>query len=187
MKSIRRSLIVYVLVLLTVALGAVSWFSYGTTAHSLRERQRDSEKLIVEQCESKIRAARSDLDQRVLEQARTMARTARSTTVHTDGQATLGFIVWAAQGIHPPVHHQVIREVLRTPFKQLALIDDDLVADPVHERGQEYYQTYMPTGLPMQRSESLGDQKFVLDEALQKKAIPLQEYFDDVNLDSGVK
>jgi signal transduction histidine kinase len=187
MKSIRRSLIVYVLLLLTVALGAVSWFSYGTTAHSLRERQRDSEKLIVEQCESKIRAARSDLDQRVLEQARTMARTARSTTVHTDGQATLGFIVWAAQGIHPPVPYQVIREVLRTPFKQLALIDDDLVADPVHERGQEYYQTYMPTGLPIQRSESLGDQKFVLDEALQKKAIPLQEYFDDVNLDSGVK
>lgn len=187
MKSIRRSLIVYVLVLLTVALGAVSWFSYGTTALSLRERQRDSEKLIVEQCEAKIRAARADLDQRALEQARTMVRTARSVTVHSDGQATLGFIVWAAQGIHPPVPYQVVREVLRTPFKQLVLIDDDLVADPGLGRGQEYYQTYLPTGLPIQRSESLGEQKFVLDENLQKKAIPLQEYFDDVDLDSGVK
>lgn len=187
MKSIRRSLIVYVLVLLTASLGAVSWFSYGTSAHSLRERQRDSEKLIVEQCESKIRAARADLDQRVLEQARTMARTARSATVHSDGQATLGFIVWAAQGIHPPVPYQVIREVLRTPFKQLVLIDDDLVADPMNERGQEYYQTYLPTGLPIQRSESLGEQKFVIDEELLKQAKPYKEYFDDVALDSGVK
>ena len=38
MKSIRLSLIVYVLVLLTGALGAISWFSYRTTADSLRER-----------------------------------------------------------------------------------------------------------------------------------------------------
>ena len=93
MKSIRRSLIVYVLVLLTVALGAVSWFAYGTTARSLRERQSDSEKLINGQFESKERAVRADLDDRIREQARTMARTARSVTVHTDGQAIPGFII----------------------------------------------------------------------------------------------
>lgn len=182
MKSIRRSLIVYVLVLLTVALGAISWFAYGTTAQSLRERQMDSAKLIEGQCDAKIRAVKADLDQRIVEQARTMARTARSVTVHTDGQAALGFIVWAAQGIHPPVPYQVVREVLKTPFKQLVLIDDDLIPDA--GRDQEYYQTYLSNGLPIQRSESLPEQAFVLDEKL-KKVVNFQEHFDDVELESG--
>ena len=188
MKSIRRSLIVYVLVLLTVALGAVSWLSYRTTAQSLRERQRDSQQMIEEQCESKIAAAWLDLDKRILEQARAMARTARSVTPHTDGQSTLGVAIWVAQGVHPPVSFEVIREVIRaSPNPRLVLIDDDLIADPAYEGGPEYYQTYLPSGLPIQRSESLGDQSFVLDEDLQKKAIPFTEYFDKVELKSGQK
>ena len=42
MRSIRHSLIVYFVVLLTGALGAVSWFSYRTTELALRERQNDA-------------------------------------------------------------------------------------------------------------------------------------------------
>jgi len=187
MKSIRRSLIVYVLVLLTVSLGAVSWFSYRTTAQSLRERQGDSAKMIEQKCDDQIKTAKADLDKRILEQALSMVRTARSVTVHTDGQATFGVAVWVGQGIHPPVPFDVIREVLRTPWQRLALIDDDLIAEASREYGQEYYQTYLPNGLPIQRSESLGDQSFVLDEQLQKKAKPLSEHFDDVELESGQK
>ena len=58
MRSIRLSLIVYFLVLLTAALGAVSWFSYRTTSQSLRERQHDSQKMIEAQCEARSQAAR---------------------------------------------------------------------------------------------------------------------------------
>jgi signal transduction histidine kinase len=64
------------------------------------------------------------------------------------------------------------------------LIEDDLVANG--GRGQEYYQTYMPSGQPIQRSESLGEHKFDLDES-QKKLRPLQESFDEVDLGSETR
>jgi heavy metal sensor kinase len=73
MKSIRLSLIVYFLVLLTAALGAVSWFSYRTTAESLRERQRDAQKMIEAQYETREKAARNELDREILRQARALA------------------------------------------------------------------------------------------------------------------
>ncbi len=73
MRSIRLSLIVYFLVLLTGALGAVSWFSYQTTAESLRERQRDSQKMIEAQYETRKHAARAELDRHILRQARAIA------------------------------------------------------------------------------------------------------------------
>src|SRR4051812_17159852 len=73
MKSIRLSLIVYFLVLLTGALGAVSWFSYRTTEESLRERQRDSQQMIAAQFAARSEAARTDLDRQISRQARAMA------------------------------------------------------------------------------------------------------------------
>jgi len=73
MKSIRRSLIVYFLVLMTAALGAVSWFSYRMTEQSLRQRQRDAQKMIQAQYETRSTAERTDLDRRILRQARAMA------------------------------------------------------------------------------------------------------------------
>lgn len=185
MKSIRRSLIVYGLLLLTAALGAVSWFSYRTTVLALRERQGDSQKVIHAQYDAQSKAVADELDRRILEQARTMARTARAVTVHTDGQSVFGSIVWMAQDIHPPLTHDVAREVMRTPFKQVVLIEDDLVASARKDGAQEYYQTYLNHRLPIQRSASLGDQAFTLDEELAKKATPLTEYFDDVELASG--
>ena len=189
MKSIRRSLIVYVLVLLTAALGAVSWLSYRATADSLRERQRDAHLSIEKQCADQSQAARDELDRRILEQARTMARTARSVTVHNDGGAGafLGAVVWVAQDIHPPVSLDAIREVLRLPgpFKQIVLIDDDLVAEAREDGAQDYYQTYLNHRLPIQHSESLSDRAFTLDEELQKKAKPFAEYYDNVEVAPG--
>ena len=187
MKSIRRSLIVYVLVLLTAALGAVSWFSYRTTGDSLRQRQRDAQGMVQRQFEDQEKTVRAELDRRILQQARTMARTARSVSIHSDYQWGLGSIVWAAQDVHPVVPYEVIREVLegKNPFRQLVLIDDDLVPDPAHGRAQEYYQTYLNFRQPIQRSESLGDQSFTLDEKLHKNAVLLAESFDNVQLKSG--
>ncbi|MSQ94521.1 MAG: HAMP domain-containing protein [Gemmataceae bacterium] len=91
MRSIRLSLIVYFLLLLTGALGAVSWFSYRTTAESLHERQHDAQKMIQTQYEARsqaahdsrkmieaqyvayAQAARAELDRHILRQARAMA------------------------------------------------------------------------------------------------------------------
>jgi heavy metal sensor kinase len=193
MKSIRRSLIVYVLLLLTVALGAVSYFSYQTTALSLRERERDVRNMIEGQCTAQSEQAREDLDRRIVEQVRTMWRTSRSVTFHVDKeQAVFGVAIWVSLGIHPPLPMEVIRDLtrdaVRSPFQpRVVLIDDDLVADPGGDRGQEYYQTYLPNGQMVQRSESLGDEVFSLSPELQKKAVHLTEYFDDVELLSGQK
>src|SRR5438552_17804107 len=84
MRSIRLSLIVYFLVLLTAALGAVSWFSYRTTEASLRERQddahtmiqaqfHDAQTMIQAQCVTREEAQRAELDRRLVAQARTLA------------------------------------------------------------------------------------------------------------------
>src|SRR5262245_46003561 len=114
MKSIRLFLIVYVLVLLTGALAAISWLAYRTTSDAMRERQADARRRIESQYKAQSDATMDELDRRILEQARTMARTARAVFVHTDGQSVIGAIVWMAQDIHPPVPYPVIREVLST-------------------------------------------------------------------------
>jgi signal transduction histidine kinase len=95
MRSIRLSLIVYFLVLLTAALGAVSWFSYRTTSQSLRERQHDSQKMIAAQCEARSQAVRTELDRRILRQAQMMAGM-RLVTVHYEALYPLGAIGAAA-------------------------------------------------------------------------------------------
>src|SRR5262249_23751643 len=49
-----------------------------------------------------------------------------------------------------------------------------------------YFQTYRNNGYPMERSESMGEHRFTLDED-RKQAALLKEYYDDVELQSGVK
>ncbi len=181
MKSIRRSLIVYVLVLLTAALGAVSWFSYGTTAHSLRQRQRDAQRMIRAQYDAQSRAVKDELDLRILREAQRMARAARSAFVNTNGLSLTGVAPWLVQGNNPPLPY----ELIRTNPQLLVLIEDDL-GEAGHGHPQEYFQTYQENGQPSQRSESMGEQWFTLKED-QKKAMPLAEEFDDVELKEGVK
>jgi len=73
MKSIRLSLLVYFLLLLTAALGAVSWFSYQTTAQSLRQRKLDAAEMIRTQFDARSKARKAELDRQILRQARAMA------------------------------------------------------------------------------------------------------------------
>lgn len=185
MKSIRGSLIVYVLVLLTVALGAVSWFSYRTTAQSLRERQRDSQQMIEAQYTAQSQAVKADLDRRILREAQRLAGTARAVAVHNEELRLIGAAAWIVQTANPPIPY----DVLRTEPKFLVLIEasDPLFPEASQDHAQEFFQTYLTTGQPVQRSESMGNQWFTLDEERQKKAVPLTEYFDDTELKPGVK
>jgi signal transduction histidine kinase len=94
MKSIRHTLIVYFLVLVTGALAAVSWSSYRTTAQALRQRQNDSQKLILQQCQAHCDQVRDELDRRLLLQAWTMARM-RLVTPHYEATFALNAILAA--------------------------------------------------------------------------------------------
>ena len=198
MKSIRLSLIVYFLVLLTGALGAVSWFSYRTTAQSLRARQHDAHKMIESQCEVSAEALRGDLDRRILRQAHTMVNVSQSMMVHAEGHFSLfgmigagampnghlPFCLYFHQGLNDKLAFEIFRaQPLSTHIENA----DKLVADEDGQHAQEYFQTYRSNGSLMERSESMGEQAFNLDEHLVKTAALHTEYYDDVELAPGVK
>ena len=99
--------------------------------HSLRERQRDAQRMIASQCDARIRAVRDELDQRIRGDAKRMARTARSAFVNTNGLSLIGVAPWLVQGSDPPLPY----ELIRTHPPVLVLIEDDL-GEPGHEHPQ---------------------------------------------------
>src|SRR5207249_3943020 len=66
MRSIRLSLVVYFLVLLAVALGAISVLVYRTTEQSVRDKQRVMAELLKKKHQDK-------LNEMLLQEARTLA------------------------------------------------------------------------------------------------------------------
>src|SRR5262245_51555423 len=75
MRSIRLSLIVYFLIPMALALGAVSAFVYFTTAQTVAAKQRSTQELLLAQYEQRCREERSKLDDALLHQARFLAGT----------------------------------------------------------------------------------------------------------------
>jgi signal transduction histidine kinase len=198
MRSIRLSLIVYFLVLLTAALGAVSWFSYRTTSQSLRKRQLDSQKMIEAQCETNCDALRADLDRRILRQALTMVNVSQSMVVHAEAQCSLfGMIGSGAMPLgylnlplfcYQATHKELAPEIFRAqPLSTHIESADKLVADEDGTHAQEYFQTYRNNLFPMERSAKMGDQSFTLDENLSKQLALHTEHYDEVELQHGVR
>src|SRR5690242_3744386 len=93
MKSIRLSLLVYFLVLLTGALAGVSWFSHRMAADALQQQKLDSEKLIKQQCDAQIETARAALDRRLVRQAHALLNRSQSAFIHAEG-------LWSYAGIY---------------------------------------------------------------------------------------
>ena len=177
MKSIRLTLIVYFLVLLTGALGAISWFSYQTTAHSLRVRENASQELIEKQCDALVKAVKDDLDRRLLQKAQALANM-RLVTVVFDPlqQSILGFAQWA----NPRFGRDTFTYIDRA---------EALIIDADDDHPQEYFQVYRNIGKtvrPVQCSESMGNHSFTLDENLEKELKLHTGRFDDVELKPGV-
>ncbi len=198
MKSIRLSLIVYFLVLMTGALGAVSWFSYRTTAEALRAGRRDSEVRIQAQFTGSSDALKADLDRRILRQAHTLVNVSQSMYIHAEGQfALLGlmgsgampngylnFSLFYCELLHKDVYPDIFKaQSLSTHIEHA----DKLVADEDGHHAQEYFQTYRSNGSPMERSESMGDQAFDLDENFRMNAELNAEKYDEKELQHGVK
>lgn len=73
MRSIRLSLIVYFLLLLTGALGAVSWFSYSTASDAVHQREKEVRAKIEETFDRRTRFAKREVDHRLRSQAQTLA------------------------------------------------------------------------------------------------------------------
>jgi heavy metal sensor kinase len=77
MKSIRLSLIVYFLLLLAVALGAVAGLDYWNTSTIVQERREAMRKSLCASYERRCQRAREKFDDGLLNQARTLASLAQ--------------------------------------------------------------------------------------------------------------
>jgi signal transduction histidine kinase len=74
MKSIRVSLTVYFLVLLTLALGTASLLAYQTSYLTLQDKKAATEELIDKQYAARCKEEEDRLNRRLLDQAETLAR-----------------------------------------------------------------------------------------------------------------
>jgi len=193
MKSIRLSLVLYFLVLLAGALGAVSWLVYESTSRTLRKRELRMQELVHAQYQASCHEKRTALDQRVLGQAQTLASMAR-TTHHLESLLPLGMLgaatmpqgqylvpLWLAEGTNIKMMTD-----LRSPEVHLKSAED-LIPEPPDGKPQEYYEVFRSQGQSLARSKSLADQHFLLDEDFQKNAPAEVPHFDDVDLGTGPK
>src|SRR5262249_34012424 len=150
----------------------VSWFSYSTTAESLRLRQDESESRIKARCEQSCEALHADLDRRLLRQAQLLVGVSQSAYVHAEGQSFL-FNLLAAQApgnanyLNPALlcyqgtNDRAAQEIYRwQPLSTFVENADKLIAEPDGTHAQDYFQIYRSNGFPLQRSESLGEEWF---------------------------
>jgi hypothetical protein len=214
MKSIRLSLIVYVLLLMTGSLGAVSWFSYHTTEAAMHERQRDAQEKIAAQYAKQCDAARHALDQQISIQARALAsrplinlpyEAMHAATMVGLGSAPRGPIdvqLWMPYARPSLPMRDIGRGFIYMPFflvpesKRFLTFfpwrthledSEHLVLDADTNHPQGYFQTYRGTdGQTLERSVSMGDASFALSDE-QKKQRLYTEHFDEVELTPGVK
>ncbi len=196
MKSIRLSLIVYFLVLLAAALGAVSWLAYQSSAQTLQDKVESQRKFLAAECATRCQEARSALDRRLLQQAQTLAGLTRSTFLHVEGLSPVGLLgtavfpqghlavpLWLSETFHPPLAFRLLRLQPLSFFIESA---EDVM--PAEEDGQprEYFQTYRLGGQPLERSASMGASWFTLAAKVREEAQLLQEHYDQVELEPGV-
>ncbi len=209
MKSIRVSLIVYFLLLLAVALGAVSYFYYESTSQALRDKEATKKKLLDEQYHAACVAVRADLDQKLQRSAEALAGQAcgyRRGWEHAypadlialaaNPSTRLAAGLWvpevrSADGPNSfPNMANAKRVLSRTPPHHpiVHLEDAEDVIDKVRDlKTQVFFQSFTKDGWTMEKSESLGTDSFVLDDKVRHELSLFKEKFDDVTLKSGLK
>jgi heavy metal sensor kinase len=180
MRSIRLSLIVYFLLLLTAALGAVCWLAYRTSAAALDERRQASHRLVETQYKTRCDDIRAGLDKRLWRQAQAVASLVRP-PVHVEALYPLGLLgmpltsaghlhvgLWALEGFAPsrtPKARDKAPTLAEKLFWQRATEIDIEAAEALIPPGQaqEYFQVFLGDGHPSGRSHSLGQDNLHLD------------------------
>lgn len=189
MRSIRLSLVVYLLLLLASVLGGVSWFVYGTTAQTLHDKVSITEKLLRAQYETRCEAVRATLDRRLLHQAQTLASLARSSVAHFEGLYPLGALSAALEPTgYLPISYWLFQGTRDMSFRLYRLQPTETrieSAEDVVGEG-EYFQTYNWRGQPLERSPSLEESWFNLDDSIRLKIDQVKEHYDDFEMEEGL-
>lgn len=197
MKSIRLSLIVYFLVLLAGALGAVSFFVYERTAKALDARLETSRELLQQEFELRVSAERRKVDDELLHHAYALANAAVSESRLNNSEllkytplgllsalsSPFGFLQapgWLSESSPGSRVFWELRAVIATE-----MVLNDRFLDRDFEAADNYYQISSWRGRSF-RSRSLGARSLPVspEEFLTLKRYEPQ--FDEFDLSPGV-
>jgi heavy metal sensor kinase len=193
-KSIRLSLLGYFLVLLAVALGAVSFLVYQITEQTLSAKEAVANKLLHEKNEKRLQEQHDKLDLMLLSQSRALARMVafnidwptirKLETLHTYG--VVSSAVLGSPNIGPIFNGEDGRGGLALFFVRASMAKVKFDEEVLHADGNlakvELFQVRTDWG-DSWKSKSLGDASF--SEALDTLNAPQLDYwsFDDVEHD----
>jgi heavy metal sensor kinase len=194
MKSIRLSLILFILLLQGLALGAVVGLLYRTTASTLAEKDINAYKNARNEYETRREATKNALQNQILERARELSAIAQSEwaennlemqaswAAQASGSLTGGVFwpaAWLATGPGGPV-----APYWRRRFLVRLRGAEDIVARQSEPEQTDYFQIYNEDGQPVQKSASLGEW-WTLGSQFKDAPLSKPEY-DDVELEGGV-
>jgi heavy metal sensor kinase len=194
MRSIRVSLLVYFLLLLVLALGAVSFLAYGMTSRSLDERQRSVEDLLRSRYEESKRQEAKKLDDTLLAETSKLAESVKLQfkPPFTRIPAICGLLgaglnesgfcaapAWTAQAVNGPYHWYINIMSLSPKFQDMIL--------PVEH--SHYFQINATTVTGTEwRSPSMESYPFPFDRERFARMLPgtiPHPRFDDAELKPG--
>jgi signal transduction histidine kinase len=183
MRSIRLSLTVYFLALVSLALGAVSVLVYRSATQTLREKEHAAEQLLQTRYEEECDRERQHLDQALFSQAQTLARevqfrNARFEALRYWPLNSLGALTtaptpvplgsfsalpWVLQGQQKDneLNWFLMRRATFDPGAKIALNPADL-PPPINDNAPDYFQINSAWGA-IYRSPSLGKRTFGFD------------------------
>jgi heavy metal sensor kinase len=204
MRSIRLSLLVYLLALLAIVLGVMAWYFYAQTRQTLRAREDTMRAFLQSRYEKNCRDYEEQFDAALTRGAQRLAAMAQAQYRPLDphyhllgllasgtapcGHLLLPVIVAEATvergpslGSSPAAElsarvnrHFLFRIEFTDPF--LGLEEDE----------PEFFQVYSLSGTPLQRSESLGGQSLRLTPHLRDRLDVFEKAFDEAELRPGL-
>ncbi|MBX7103152.1 MAG: ATP-binding protein [Gemmataceae bacterium] len=198
MKSIRLSLVVYLILLQSLALGASGWLAYRTADEKLSTEQVSHYALLAKQHDEKAKAIRDRFDEELLAIARRIAKNAAEQPQFRQHQATqvipVGLItaglaphgevlmpVWVASGSRSSLHLQILRRLVT----EIVVPEEQLPRD-VEFAGSEFFQINSEwASLPAWRSRSLGAESLPFDPGQVSSLQVVDWAYDDITLPNG--
>ncbi|HJT79409.1 MAG TPA: hypothetical protein VJ739_19590, partial [Gemmataceae bacterium] len=198
MRSIRLSLVLYLLVLLAAALGAVSALAFHNAHQTLLEKKKAAQKLVEEQYKERQREKRAELDQALLGQATRLHDLIQfqnplkefhnrcllgSLAAASSPNGPLLAPAWLTRSRRPAAGPHALLQALfdgRVKFDASSLRPDDV------GRIAEFFQLDTAWGSTY-RSASLGEQSLPFDPDLfADEQTTVAWKFDELPLRSGV-
>jgi heavy metal sensor kinase len=204
MRSIRLSLMVYFLVLLAVALGAVGGLAYWSTAQIVQARKETTKNLLCTQHERRTSREQRRLDNGLLMQARYLATVAQfqfqGNRTRVPTLAPLGILTaslnpsgyvqvpgWVAESVRGPLSQRIYQQSMaEIQFNEVNLPPYPK-PDPIHQDvspTMEFFQITSEWGNTW-HSRSMERLSFPVDSEEFKKVALLDYKFDDYTLTPG--